>query len=501
MNAFYKALEQGHSPEEIIKYISKAIPQAAEPIRKASKAGYTIQQILGFLSKNFDTENRRGMSETERHAANRRSDAAMTKYGLKMAGSAVVAPIAGIAARNALSRALPSSLQSVAQQLLPTNIQSSSNESNPLQSASAPTSQMPQVTGQSENVSQQPPVNEPTIPQPSQAVQPEGISTNISEILTKQNSKEKVDDLIRAGNGPKEIMAYFRKFHPKIEKDIEKQSGMPFEKAIEEYAKTAQQKIQEQKVPDLGSMGKAISENLYKGIFESLKKGEDTFSGVKDPLLQAAKPAFEAGQIKSPEDLKKFAEFWEKSKKEKPTLEKNSTVATPNGIGEVKEIRNGKALVEVDGKLHKVNEEELEAEPKDIADLYDDLFNAIPEQYKSRMMNFAGYDEENNELLFRPHGGAAYVYKDIPPEFAEDLKNKLHRAKTTGKNMYGMWYEGDQSYGAGMSALIKKLQAQYGGKGKEYIRKYNTLFDILGIPHEEKKRKEQEERRRRKGIS
>src|ERR1051326_5802922 len=113
MNSFYQALEQGHSPEVILKYLSKSIPQMASPIRKASKAGYTVQQILGFLSKNFDTEDRRGMSETERHAANKRSDAAMTKYGLKMAATAVAAPIAASAASSVLSRALPNSLKNL----------------------------------------------------------------------------------------------------------------------------------------------------------------------------------------------------------------------------------------------------------------------------------------------------------------------------------------------------------------------------------------------------
>jgi hypothetical protein len=64
--------------------------------------------------------------------------------------------------------------------------------------------------------------------------------------------------------------------------------------------------------------GKGISENFYKGIFEALKQGKDTFSGVKDPLLLNAKPAFQAGQIKSVEDLKNFAKYMQQQQGQQP---------------------------------------------------------------------------------------------------------------------------------------------------------------------------------------
>ena len=51
MSAFFEALGQGYEPEEILKYLSKSIPQMAEPIRKATRSGYSVQQILGFLSR------------------------------------------------------------------------------------------------------------------------------------------------------------------------------------------------------------------------------------------------------------------------------------------------------------------------------------------------------------------------------------------------------------------------------------------------------------------
>lgn len=54
----------------------------------------------------------------------------------------------------------------------------------------------------------------------------------------------------------------------------------------------------------LSNMGKGISDSFYDTAFASLKAGKDTISGVKDPLLPKAKPFYDAGLIKSPEDFK-----------------------------------------------------------------------------------------------------------------------------------------------------------------------------------------------------
>jgi hypothetical protein len=76
-------------------------------------------------------------------------------------------------------------------------------------------------------------------------------------------------------------------------------------------------------------MADAMTQNLYQGLFDALKAGKDTFHGVKDPVLRRAKPAFDAGLIKGPEDLRKF-----------------ENEGYPNGTGEkgangVREAANG----------------------------------------------------------------------------------------------------------------------------------------------------------------
>lgn len=450
------ALSSGFTPEQILNFLLKQFPKHSSKIKKAIASGFSAENIIKHLgggrkALNQDiesmTENEqaRGRDIQRRENVNKGALAAGT-----LAAGAALTPLASQVAGRALSRALPQGITSQLGSILPSTGSLTPNQG---MQSSPQTLQQPQQQLPIEP-SQQPPANQvaANISQPPNNQQPKVIS-DISNKLWESVEKGKLTD-----RDPS-VSAFL-----KVASNLRKTRGLHSKEQFDKLYQAFENKRQ------MGLEGPELARELFA----------------------------EYEQMKSPTNnqLPESNESVEKSR----TIEKNSLVASPNGVGEVKEIRNGKALVDVDGKLHRVNEDELEGEPEDIAELYDNLFNAIPDEYKSRMMNYAGYDEESNELLFRPHGGAAYVYKDIPEEFANDLKNRLHKAKTTGKNMYGMWYEGDQSYGAGMSALIKKLQGVYGGKGKEYVRKYNTLFDILGVPHEAKRRKE-EERRKRKRIS
>ena len=112
------------------------------------------------------------------------------------------------------------------------------------------------------------------------------------------------------------------------------------------------------------------------------------------------------------------------------------------------------------------------------------------EQDVSRMVNWAGYDPKTNELSFLPHDGALYIYKNISPEQKDMLTSILSTRKTSGGNFIGPWKAGSKSpIGAAMSALIKQLQAERGGKGNEYEEKYETVYNYLEPAVKAKKKK------------
>lgn len=527
MNPFYSALEQGYSPEELIGYIQKAFPKFAEPIKKATKAGYSIQTILGFLSKNFDNENRAGMSESERHAANRRANTERVKFGLQVAGTALIAPFVASAAKGALSRALPSSLANLlGNDISPAGPQQpgalaspqinqpiSPGATNPLQSASAPTSQTPQVAGQLPTVSQQPPnvpqtqpPVSPTIAQPSQPVQPQTTTIKPSDVLSKHNIKEKVDQILKAKNNPQSVSAYFEKFDSKSKKRIEKETGMSFEKVIEEYVN---QKPEEESLgfkEAFGSLkGGGVSEKLYEGLFEALKQGKDTYAGIKDPILTKAKEPFEKGEIKSAQDLKEFVE-----RKESPKIEKDSIVSTPHGVGEVKSIKEKNALVEVDGKLQKVPVEELQQEPEEVKNSKFDFDpSEIPEELRSAPLNEVYLPHDRRHITVKYNAGLKpirYIYwrkddKPIETDYINKIVKGVQLPVTSGLNFWGAWdaSKSDSRGAANYEELISNSQEEgepddpsksywfikeesiythpYVEKGYEYLRQKEKEFN------------------------
>ena len=45
MNPFLNAIQQGYSPEDVLKFIAKAMPKFSQPIRQASGMGYNAKKI------------------------------------------------------------------------------------------------------------------------------------------------------------------------------------------------------------------------------------------------------------------------------------------------------------------------------------------------------------------------------------------------------------------------------------------------------------------------
>ncbi len=157
-------------------------------------------------------------------------------------------------------------------------------------------------------------------------------------------------------------------------------------------------------------------------------------------------------------------------------IAKHETVSTPQGIGEVKEIRNGKAIVEVDGKLHKVDEAEIEKTlftDDDIANKYEELMAAIPEEHRSGFISWAGYDEDTNEIGFIPRGGKYEVLTNITPEEAKRIKEGKGVARTTGENKEGIWVQGEDTRGGVISQIIHDRRKA----NKKESDKQLNLFD------------------------
>lgn len=456
MNSIFQALNSGYTPDKVLEYISKALPHLGGSIYKAKSAGYTVKQILGFLAKTSSERDTKGMSDPEIRAMNSRTEAEMVKNGLTMTAGALGTAALGRAAAGAIAPHLPALSNRGTPNAPGTNrgplIPSPSTAQAPqqtTQSSPLPNMQSAPTSG-ANSVStspQQPPVLSANIStQPVKTI-------NAKEILDSSKATPQVQTLLENGNDPNQVGGYFRKFHQNTVNQIEKETGKSFEDIISEYAK--EQPAQISKKPEI------ITETQIK----------------KDSL-----------------NASPFVENVEES------------VFTPSGKGIIKEISGDNALIEEDGKLkqHKLDKViESPLPEKDLAELYEDLIKGIEKQTGkpvSRNVESAGYDPKNNELVYKPHGSDKfYVYDDISPEDVETLTNLLTQRKSTGSNFIGAWEAGTESpIGAAMYQLIKKLQAERGGKGNEYKNKFETIYDALEPAKEALKKKYAESKKKAK---
>lgn len=431
-----KALSEGFSNDDILKYLMKKFPHYSNKIQQAITSGFSIDQIVKFLSG--------GKKELARHQEPITEFQQMTERGIQRrqniektalgATALAAAPIAAPMAQAALQRALPpiissvfpamqQGIKSLSQQILPENIQ---------QTEIKPQDHL-------QNIPQQPPGNEPIIPQQALPAQPEQKIIDPTALLSKHGLLKHVEELSKKQKDPKAIAGILYSKYPKEMKEFQKESGKNMEDAIGDYLQSKPQ--------------------------EMIKPEE-----------------------------------------EKPTISKKETVATPQGIGEIKEIRNGKALVEVEGKKHVVDEDELIQSPlpeKELSDLYEDLISGIEKKSGkqiSRNVEWAGYDPKTNELAYKPHGSdKLYAYDNISPEDVELLTSLLTQRKSTGENFIGAWEAGTESpIGAAMYQLIRKLQSERGGKGSEYKNRYETIYDALELAKKALKEKHAERKKKAK---
>ena len=416
--------------------------------------------------------NLKGKSESEIHEMNRNEDAQRVKSGLAMAATAIATPLAANAARGALQRALPSSLQP---------LQSTSPQPPPSGSV-PPTVQapVPQQTPQQTTPSNILPTSSQTpsqnvnnvtsVTQPQVKPQPEGI-TSQEPSIQKQLSKETDELWTRLEKGVKnhpnkDVSAFL-----KIADDLKKYQGMSrdqFDELFQDFSSKRQAGVPFSKIA--------------KEMFGSYKQGNINTQTAQQPSQLGEELSQDSQEI------------------ERKPIAKSETVSTPHGIGEVKEIRNGQAIIDVDGKLHKVKEEELESAPlpqKDLAALYDELIEGIEGETGedvSRMVQWAGYNPETNTLQFLPHTGKLYKYGNISPEDAALLTDILSTRKTSGENFIGAWKAGSKSpIGAALSKLIRKLQSERGGKGSEYEETHESIYSAYEPAVQAAKKKKKKE--------
>ena len=443
------ALTQGYTSKQIIDWLLRSGKKIGKQIKSAKSQGFSDDQVLTYLTKGkYASHGQKneilgGMSESEKGSRifNQGTDWAATGRGIATAASIA-------AGAYGLARGLPAIKQG-AQRLF--------GRGGPQPMGGAPIQPQgpagPQA-GQTININPTTAPNAPQSPnaaQPNQPLSPEAMARN------------------KASNDFKAMTPEFRDWAArKIEAGQEK----PFEEMLKEF--------QQEK------LATKPQSPLMQGIEADVQK-------MGEPDTISSQNQTDTGTEQQP--IRKEPE-------ERP-IQKGDLVATRGGFfGSIKDTRNGKALVDVAGRVHQIATGDLISSPlpeKDLADLYDDVIQGIEKETGeevSRNVELAGYNPSTNNLLYIPHGGAAYVYSNISPEDAKNLTNVLQQRKTTGENYIGAWFAGTKSpIGHEMSNLVRKLQSERGGKGNEYEEKFETIYRALEPAAKASKKKRAEKKK------
>lgn len=502
MNNLMTLANQGYTSEEILQAIIRRFPMVRKKAIKALNAGYPAEKIVGYLFGGrqeiaepvTDYEKTNANVKQNREQARNRTMAALAVAG-GLGATALEAQAANAAIRP--SAILPAQKNILSQPPIPKQIPAIAQQIG----YQGPATQTPSIAPQGTPPSPQA-VPIASIATPQSNVQPQQplIQSKQPNVLEKYpNILQSVNNLastrnVKGVNSPSDIAGFLKRFSLPEVKKIEKETAQPIEKVIQDYLSQQSKNVQPESTTNQLPKPTNLVEKPQE-VTNAPAKLQASQQPTKEVLPEPSKP-----------------EKKEESAEAKP-IAKKDIVASPHGIGEVVAIQNGKALIDVDDKKHSIDEDELETSPlpeKDLSDLYDELNRGIEQETGeeiSKMVDFAGYDPVKNTLAFLPYTGALYVYEDISPEDASLLRNVLNVRKTSGENFIGVWKAGSKSpIGSAMSALIKRLQSERGGKGKEYSHKFETIYKtqepaILAKKKkkaEEDKKKREEERRKKR---
>jgi len=425
-------LAAGYTVEQILNYLSKTFPALGSRIKQAVNAGKSPDEILKYLGK-FDktalsklrTNEQPFEPFPESQESNRllQADQAVKDYdpipeivkqgaksAIPLAAGAAIAPKLGAMASQyapeamgVLDRALPTNLKGMIPAL------TGSPQGSPQQSSQ--TLQPPSVNQ----------VTQPIVPQPPETAQPEGIPTTQG---------------LPAAPPQPELPNISKETDPlwgKLEKGVKKHK----DKDIETFLKVADN------LKNYQGMNRQEFDLLYQQFQEKKASGEPVHKIVKD-MYDAYKAPMKAEESKVSTSVPT-------EKIENVPIEKGNLVSSPKGVGTVREIRNGQAVIDVDGKLHKVNEAELESEPEEVKEskISFDL-DKIPEDLRSAPLNevYVPGDRRHVTVKFNSNVGGEkdkrYLYfrKDGQPidsEIVEKLRKGSQIPVTSGKNFWGGW--------------------------------------------------------------
>lgn len=528
----------GYPATQVLNFIGTKIPHLAEGIQSAKNQGFDADKILNFLANKV----KKGNTKQVQSQANSQ-DRYLSSVGIKtraerdesegkfLQGALGVG--AGAVGLMGLSRALPVAGQ-IGQQIAqnigftgsnpsasPSNAQATAQPPSPSSTIQTPGAQQlsssllqaPMANGAGTNPPQQPnhPIqaNSSQPPVSSSITQtPNIVNLNALKAFKKTALARLVDGMKKQIQDPNDLAAGVRKLYGTDASSFEKANKTSLEDIITEYLKEPPESppssspppsnpeppISPQPQPSLGGSSKEIP-------IEEIEPLQTATALMEEPK----------NEMELPEQLedKSFDEF-----KKAVLPKKRDLVASSEGIGEIKEINDKNALIDIGGKVKQVPIDQLETEPEEIKkidfqDMAKKYISAIPEKDRSTAMliNFfqpTGKDQKGQEIgqffvVFPSDPGHIGIYDNVPIELVNKINSASTEAKTSGKTTLGEHEAGraDSRYAA--ATILKKNSDLY--PYKKVSIPYNLaqpLFEANRLNEVERRKAESEDKKKKK---
>ena len=445
MNFLTKALSAGLTADAILQHVKKSSPKYRKKIEEALQDGFTSDQIVQFLHRDF-----KGLSKTKKAgqlvgesgtkpSAYQRSRAheLRTKRGDRLAktiGGLAVGGL-GAAAGKVASSVIPTEgWQSGFENLAPEYINQTAQGQNPQIGNMTKQIGMDAATGN--NPSNMPPGRGPTAPINSvpQEMAPTP-KVNHREILEETGLIKNVTHLVQVKKSPEDIGAL-----------------------VDQYLTTpGQKKWAKQQGIDLGSIAKEYAEQIFQAEGAEGQASQDGVRG-EAPVVEAAEGKGDEEKDPVPfEDERSIAEL-ESKFAESP--QQGAPAYLANGdMGEIKEIRGEKAIVDVNGKEKHVPLRDIaQLGPEDSADLdryAEELVNLIPEHERSTAAIWIN-DLPGNRMMVQYTSDPKhfFIYDNVTPDMVKHITSASVAPKGSGKNKWGEYIAGSpDSRGSPLSEI------------------------------------------------
>jgi len=471
MQAVQQALVQGYSIKKIIDWLTKNKGQLSSAIKEAMRQGYNEDQIEEYLTRSagmpFSAKNRAlpGMTEEEKgRGIHYKGSKAQRNIGNILQTAAVAAPVAAASyalspmLTAALGRAAPQLMQTAAQRfpaLAPLFGQMGQMGQAPLQpqGTALPATQPGQAVAQPQTPALQNPVATPALPTGGGgAIAGNILNSFLSTPMGKlaQNVSSQYQDVPTVSGiirhfFDKEVNKFERATGAKLE-DILSQVLSKSEKNIPSVTAAESQELNPQSqissaeeaekptaIPPSNLEEK--SDIRKEATIENARHLHDLWekSNKVHPFEKVLKTNLKLDDAQAKQLAASFEEAKSPKVEEPSKIEKNSVVSSPQGIGQVREIRNGQALIDVNGKLNKVSVEDLEPEPEEIkrAEIIIKP-EEIPENLRSAALGFVSVPKSRRDIdiMYGPSGKFYRYYRKDGKPVPDDIVEKLREGQT-----------------------------------------------------------------------